>query len=185
MIISKSVPLEISRKRFSQFLDSENPAEVIFVGYREEESEDGINVPKRNVKIKYADIEKYIIKAIKADPGWGQGGGSGGGNKPPTEEDVEKYDYGAVSITCGLDFDFEIQTDEEGEPILDEEGNTIPVLDDDGNPIPKLNEDGNPIINRDENDEVIIKPSDNWDEKAQSNIINLYVIVYNQIAILY
>jgi hypothetical protein len=106
MIISKSVPLEISRKRFSQFLDSENPAEVIFVGYREEESEDGINVPKKNVKIKYADIEKYIIKTIKADPDWGKGGG--GGNKPPTEDNVEKYDYNAVPMTCSLDFEIEI-----------------------------------------------------------------------------
>ena len=70
MVISKCVPLEISRKRFSQFLEADNPSEMLFVGWKY--NEEGKKV---NVQMKYEDIESHIIKSVKADPEWGQGGG--------------------------------------------------------------------------------------------------------------
>ena len=44
MVISKCVPLEISRKRFSQFLEVYEPSNMIFVGYRTDENGDRKNV---------------------------------------------------------------------------------------------------------------------------------------------
>lgn len=143
MVISKCVPLEISRKRFSQFLEADNPSEMLFVGWKY--NEEGKKV---NVQMKYEDIESHIIKSVKADPEWGQGGG---GDTPvipdqPIEEEVRNS---AIPITCR----FELVTDDNGNPLEDEYGNPVPV--------------------RDENGEVVIQQSENWDEEAQTNIINL------------
>lgn len=144
MVISKCVPLEISRKRFSQFLEADNPSEMLFVGWKY--NEEGKKV---NVQMKYEDIESHIIKSVKADPEWGQGGG---GDTPvipdqPIEEEVRNS---AITITCG----FEFVTDDNGNPLEDEYGNPVPV--------------------RDENGEVIIKPNEEtWNEEAQTNLVNL------------
>jgi hypothetical protein len=75
MVISKCVPLAISRKKFSDFAIPNKPEEMVFVGYKTDE--DG---KKINVKMGYELIKDDIIKAIKQDPEWGQGGS--GGNDP-------------------------------------------------------------------------------------------------------
>ena len=140
MVISKCVPLEIARKKFSQFLEPESYTNVWLVGY--EKFDDNT---KKNVQLKYGDIESSIIRAVKADPEWGQGGSGGGGGDAPIEQEERNA---AIPMMCGLEF----QVDDYGMPILDEWGNPKPVR---------------------ENGELIITPSENWDENAQSNIINL------------
>lgn len=140
MIISKSVPLEISRKKFSQFLEPENYTNVCLVGYEKID-----DTTKKNVQIKYGDIESSIIRAVKADPEWGQGGGSNP-DKPKQEEERNP----AIPVACG----FDLLMDDFGMPITDDWGNPVPV--------------------RDENGEVVIKPNEEtWSEEAQSNIVNL------------
>ena len=117
MVISKCVPLEISRKRFSDFYSQTTPQGVYFVGYRVDE--DGENKKKnKNVQIKYEDIEFQILQTIKADPEWGQGGSGGGTDPSPV---VYEERNPAFEVAPGIEFQF----DEDGEPIVDENGNQV------------------------------------------------------------
>ena len=84
MVISKCVPLEISRKKFSQFIELTEPNEAIFVGWKV------IDGQKKNVQLRYEDIKGEIIDAIKADPEWGQGGS--GGDTPEPPDNPEGYE---------------------------------------------------------------------------------------------
>lgn len=83
MVISKCVPLEISRKKFSQFIELTEPNEAIFVGWKV------IDGQKKNVQLRYEDIKGEIIDAIKADPEWGQGGS--GGDTPESPDNPDGY----------------------------------------------------------------------------------------------
>ena len=75
MVISKCVPLAISRKKFSQFLPISDPNNSILVGLKR------IDGKQKNIQIPYSELKEDILAAIKADPEWGQGG-SGGGDTP-------------------------------------------------------------------------------------------------------
>lgn len=118
MVISKCVPLEISRKRFSDFYTQETPEGMFFVGYRIEEVEDGENkkTKNKNVQMRYSDIETHIIRKIKNDPEWGQGG-SGSGDEPVTYEERNP----AINLTRPVEWLF----DENGDPMVDDDGNQI------------------------------------------------------------
>lgn len=101
MVISKCVPLEISRKKFSQFLEPENYANVCLVGYEKID-----DTTKKNVQLKYEDIESSIIRAVKADPEWGQGG-----NDSP--DDSNKIERNTSIVISGQNSEYwneEIQT---------------------------------------------------------------------------
>lgn len=130
MVISKCVPLEISRKRFSDFYSQTTPQGVYFVGYRVEEDDEN-KKKNKNVQIKYEDIEYQILQTIKADPEWGQGGSG---------VDSEERNP-AFKITPVIEFQF----DEDGEPIVDENGNQV----------------------------YEIKNSEYWNEIEQSTVIDL------------
>lgn len=98
MVISKCVPLEISRKKFSQFFPLEQPNGVVFVGWKQFEDEnDNTKIIKKNVQIKYTDLEQNIIKAVKADPEWGQGGSGGGDTPEPPVNNPEWYETVVVN----------------------------------------------------------------------------------------
>lgn len=105
MVISKCVPLEISRKKFSQFIELTEPNEAIFVGWKV------IDGHKKNVQLRYEDIKGEIIEAIKADPEWGQGGSGGGDIPEPPVDNPEWYepvvvnDIGAFPISLVWDED--------------------------------------------------------------------------------
>jgi hypothetical protein len=98
MVISKCVPLEISRKKFSQFIELTEPNEAIFVGWKV------IDGQKKNVQLRYEDIKGEIIDAIKADPEWGQGG-SGGGDTPEPPDNPEGYDINAFPISVRWNYE--------------------------------------------------------------------------------
>ena len=75
MVISKCVPLEISRKKFSKFVAHLTPEDMIFVGYKENDDN-----TKTNIKMSYDvikdnikdDIIKYIEEnGIVIPPGGG------------------------------------------------------------------------------------------------------------------
>ena len=84
MIISKSVPMQISRKKFSDFEDFSTPQDMYFVGYKEYKDENGNVTLKRNIRLKW----DYILSAIKEDPEWGQGGGGNVPEDKPTNPEI-------------------------------------------------------------------------------------------------
>lgn len=96
MVISKCVPLEISRKKFSQFIELTEPNEAIFVGWKV------IDGQKKNVQLRYEDIKGEIIEAIKADPEWGQGGSGGGDTPEPPVDNPEWYEPVVVNDICAF-----------------------------------------------------------------------------------
>ena len=106
MVISKCVPLAVSRKRFSEFVNNTKPEDMVFVGYRTEIVEDGQTKKTVNVKMPYSTIKEDILSAIKEDPEWGQGGtgnpGGNGGNGdgehvcPPVTFEIKSYTIAAV-----------------------------------------------------------------------------------------
>lgn len=100
MVISKCVPLAISRKRFSEFVNNTKPEDMIFVGYRTEIAEDGKTKKNVNIKMPYNTIKEDILLAIKEDPEWGQGGsggtGGGGNECPPVKFEIKSYTIAAV-----------------------------------------------------------------------------------------
>lgn len=55
MVISKCVPLAISRKKFSDFLVNYEPQDMVFVGYKT--NEDGKKV---NVRMPYDNVKENI-----------------------------------------------------------------------------------------------------------------------------
>ena len=144
MVISKCVPIAISRKKFSDFEDFLTPQDMYFVGYKEYKDENGNVTIKKNIRLKW----DYILSAIKEDPEWGQGGG---GNVPqkPTNPEVSGDNTEHVEAEFAPVEAIYYQTsvsdnDEEGsydEWIVDEDGNTRPkrisegLADDEGQPI--------------------------------------------------
>ena len=145
MVISKCVPLAISRKKFSDFEDFLTPQDMYFVGYKEYKDENGNVTLKKNIRLKW----DYILSAIKEDPEWGQGGGGNVPEEKPTNPEVSGDNtehveaefapveaiYYQTSVT---------KTDENGaydEWIVDEDGNERPkrisedLQDEDGQPI--------------------------------------------------
>ena len=114
MVISKCVPLEISRKKFSQFFPLEQPNGVVFVGWKQFEDEnDNTKIIKKNVQIKYTDLEQNIIKAVKADPEWGQGGG--GDTPDPPVDNPEFFEPVVVNNICAFPISLVWEKDETGE----------------------------------------------------------------------
>lgn len=93
MVISKCVPLEISRKRFSDFTKNCDPNKMIFVGYKIDQ-DDGT---KQNVQMRYEHIRQDIIKYIEENGGLGGGGGSQNTN-PDGYTKVEVTDIFAPSL---------------------------------------------------------------------------------------
>ena len=87
MIISKCVPLEISRKRFSDFIKNHEPQDMIFVGWKFDK--DG---KKENVQLNYKHIKDDIIKYIEENGGLGGGGNEGDTNRIPTESTYVKLE---------------------------------------------------------------------------------------------
>lgn len=110
MVISKCVPLEISRKRFSDFTKNYNPEQMIFVGYKYDQ--DGVT--KRNVQMKYEHIKQDIVRYIEQNGGLG-GGGEGG--TPPDgyiEVDVKEIFFPTtVSAYVGQDGEVVIERNQE------------------------------------------------------------------------
>lgn len=80
MIISKCVPLAITRKRFSDFTKNCSPEDMIFVGYKN--NDDGSKV---NVQMRYEHIKEDIIKYIDENGGLGGGGTP---DNPPVEDET-------------------------------------------------------------------------------------------------
>ena len=68
MVISKCVPLAISRKKFSDFLVNYEPQDMVFVGYKTNEDGKKVNVrmPYDNVK---ENIKNQVIDYIKENGG--------------------------------------------------------------------------------------------------------------------
>ena len=77
MVISKCVPLAISRKRFSDFLVNYEPQDMFFVGYKTNEEGKKVNVKMSYDKVKDS-IKDEVIDYIKEN---------GGIIVPPTEDD--------------------------------------------------------------------------------------------------
>ena len=121
MVISKCVPLAISRKKFSNFDKNHNPEDMIFVGYKTEKTEDGKSTTK-NIRMGYDDIKEdiknYVVEIIKSDPEWGQGGSGGG-----TDEPENKPSEGVTPVVTDgvLTYNIAITSfDDEGFPIRGE-----------------------------------------------------------------
>lgn len=72
MIISKCVPMEISRERFSDFYKRTTPKDMYFVGYKFDET-DPDGKKKINVKLHYDYIKSDIEQWIKDNGGFGGG----------------------------------------------------------------------------------------------------------------
>lgn len=67
MVISKCVPIAISRKKFSEFERNTKPDEMVFVGYKKYKDENGVE-KTMNIRMNYEIIRDDIIVAIKQDP---------------------------------------------------------------------------------------------------------------------
>lgn len=164
MVISKCVPLEISRKRFSQFLESDNPTDIMFVGWKY--NEDGKKV---NVQMKYEDIENHIIESVKNDPEWGQGGGEI--PEEPEDEPIKEI----IHISCS----FEFILDDFGNPITDEWGNPIIIRDENGEVIVKPGEMWNDEV---KTNIINLKGKDGYIEiNAGGNYVEDYIMIQNPV----
>lgn len=145
MVISKCVPLAISRKKFSDFEDFLTPQDMYFVGYKEYKDEDGKVTLKKNIRLKW----DYILSAIKEDPEWGQGGGGNVPEKPTNPEisgDNTEHVEAEFTPVEAVYYPTSVSTvDEDGlaydEWIVDDNGNERPkrisedLVDEDGQPI--------------------------------------------------
>ena len=149
MVISKCVPMQISRKKFSDFEDFFTPQDMYFVGYKEYKDENGNVTLKKNIRLKW----DYILSAIKEDPEWGQGGSGGGTDEPedkPTNPEIsgdntEHVEAEFVPVEAIYHPTSISMIDENGlaydEWIFDEDGNERPkrisedLLDENGQPI--------------------------------------------------
>ena len=101
MIISKCVPMQISRKRFSNFELNHTPTDMVFVGWKYDDE----NPEKKiNVQLHYKHIKEDIEKWIK------ENGGFGGGTNRPISEIPTEVQYFPI-----------VRTDEYGFEIVDEE----------------------------------------------------------------
>ena len=143
MVISKCVPLAISRKKFSDFEDFLTPQDMYFVGYKEYKDENGKVTLKKNIRLKW----DYILSEIKKDPEWGQGGSVP--EKPTNPEvsgDNTEHVQAEFAPVEAIYYPTSVSlVDDEGLPydewIVDNDGNERPkrisedLLDEDGQPI--------------------------------------------------
>lgn len=124
MVISKCVPLAISRKKFSQFLPISDPNNSILVGLKR------IDGKQKNIQIPYSELKEDILAAIKADPEWGQGGSGGGDTPQPPVDNPEWYEpvtvneIGAFPLSVVIE-DGEIVKGKYWQQIIDNEGNVV------------------------------------------------------------
>lgn len=107
MVISKCVPIAISRKKFSEFERNTKPDEMVFVGYKKYKDENGVE-KTMNIRMNYEIIRDDIIVAIKQDPQWGQGGGGGGtpdvpDNPPDGFEEVVVNEIAPYTLSACFD----------------------------------------------------------------------------------
>ena len=126
MVISKCVPLAISRNKFSNFDLHTTPENMVLVGYKtvKEESNDG-KEKNVNIRLNYNIIKDDIIKTIKNDPQWGQGGENIVAPEipvtPVTPVALETY---AISVTSFDEFDEPIRVTVENGGTWDTENKT-------------------------------------------------------------
>lgn len=66
MIISRCVPVEIARKKFSEFTKPHSPEQVVFVGWK---YKDQTKTKKQNVQVHYKHIKQDIIDWIEEHGG--------------------------------------------------------------------------------------------------------------------
>lgn len=111
MVISKCVPLAISRKKFSDFDKPNTPDEMIFVGYKTYQDEEG-NSKTMNIKMGYGLIKEDIITAIKQDPEWGQGGGGNVPEDKPSEGVIPVNPKELITYNIAI-----ASFDDEGNPV--------------------------------------------------------------------
>ena len=116
MVISKCVPLEISRKKFSQFFPLDQPDGITFVGWKDIEDEnDSSKKNRKNVQIDYTALKEDILLAIKQDPEWGQGGSGGGGDTPVTPDNPDFFEPVVVNNIGAFPISLVWEEDETGE----------------------------------------------------------------------
>lgn len=124
MVISKCVPLAISRKRFSDFLVNYEPQDMFFVGYKTNEEGKKVNVKMPYDKVKDS-IKDEVIDYIKEN---------GGIIVPPSEEDkpqsegvipVTVSEIGAYPISVDFDDEGQIVKGDSWQGITDNEGNVV------------------------------------------------------------
>lgn len=122
MVISKCVPLAISRKRFSDFLVNYEPQDMFFVGYKTNEEGKKVNVKMPYDKVKDS-IKDEVIDYIKEN---------GGIIVPPEDKPqsegvipVNFSEIAAYPISVTIDEDGQIVKGENWQDIIDEEGQII------------------------------------------------------------
>ena len=74
MVISKCVPMEISRKRFSDFVKRNTPDDMVFVGWKYDENdleEDLSKKKKINVQLHYNQFKDGLRQWIEENGGFG------------------------------------------------------------------------------------------------------------------
>lgn len=108
MIISKCVPMQISRKRFSEFEKNHSPENMVFVGWKYDEED---STKKVNVQLHYKHIKENIQKWIEENGGFGGGSEN---ERPITEGTPTEATYFPI-----------IKEDENGFEIVDENGKPI------------------------------------------------------------
>ena len=105
MVISKCVPLAISRKQFSDFEINTNPQQMIFVGYK------NIEGKRFNVQMEYSRIKQDIIRYIDQNGGLGGGGGA----VTPPEEGTPSEGVTPVKYTHVKTIPVTLSYNDEGE----------------------------------------------------------------------
>ena len=124
MVISKCVPLAISRKKFSDFLVNYEPQDMFFVGYKTNEDGKKVNVRMPYDKVKDT-IKDEVIDYIKEN---------GGIVVPPSEDDnqqsqevipVNVSEIAAIPISVTFDEQGEIVKSDSWQEITDNEGNVV------------------------------------------------------------
>lgn len=122
MVISKCVPLAISRKRFSDFLVNYEPQDMFFVGYKTNEDGKKVNIKMPYEKVKDS-IKDDVIEYIKEN---------GGIIVPPSDNEqsegvipVVVSEIGAYPISVTFDEEGQIVKGETWKEITDSDGQII------------------------------------------------------------
>ena len=113
MVISKCVPMQISRKKFSDFEELVTPKEMVFVGWKT------IDGKKKNVQVGYEDIKYDLEQWIIENGGFG-GGGSTTPDKPTTDNESIEATFARVEAFY---FPISESGEEEGTLKWDDENN--------------------------------------------------------------
>lgn len=96
--------MQISRKKFSNFLQATDTANMFFVGYQD--ATEG----KQNIQMSFNDLAQGVLKVIKKDPDWGTGGKpsdapeSDNPNVNPVGVEAQEAYYFDVSVSAFDDF---------------------------------------------------------------------------------